>query len=169
MKNKKLLVILSIVGVLVVGGISIFTVVSSKKQKIEVEVTETSTVEKVKPKDNNKAEKEEEEEKEEDKKVDEETNEAEEETNEQDETSSQDVEYADPRVNRYPDNDGDGKPDELPYHGYGEGTPDTDTSRTGGLSKEDVDRVNNITDEQREQSEEIFNIDQGGVDDTQGR
>lgn len=166
MKNKKLLVILGIVGVLVVGGISVFTVVSSKKQKIEVEVTETSTVEKVKPKDDSKVEQEEEEE---DVEVDEETKEDEEATNEQDNTESKDVEYSDPRVNRYPDNDGDGKPDELPYHGYGEGTPDTDTSRTGDLSKEDVDKVNNITDEQREQSEEIFNTDQGGVDDTQGR
>lgn len=166
MKNKKLLVILGIVGVLVVGGISVFTVVSSKKQKIEVEVTETSTVEKVKPKDDSKVEQEEEEE---DAEVDEETKEDEEATNEQDNIESKDVEYSDPRVNRYPDNDGDGKPDELPYHGYGEGTPDTDTSRTGGLSKEDVDKVNNITDEQREQSEEIFNTDQGGVDDTQGR
>lgn len=166
MKNKKLLVILGIVGALVVGGISVFTVVSSKKQKIEVEVTETSTVEKVKPKDDTKAEQEEEEE---DTEVDEETKEDEEATNEQDNIESKDVEYSDQRVNRYPDNDGDGKPDELPYHGYGEGTPDTDTSRTGGLSKEDVDKVNNITDEQREQSEEIFNTDQGGVDDTQGR
>ena len=151
MKNKKLLVVLGIVAVTLLGGISVIVSSLNNKQKIKVEVTETSEVDKVTPKQEEDAD---------------EAEESEDEGNEESDVQKEVFESDDGVIK---DENGDGEPDTLPYQNYDTAVPDgDDDSRTGGLSKQDTDRVDNITDEQRQMSEEIFNTDQGGVDDTKG-
>lgn len=151
MKNKKLLVILGIVALTLLGGISVIVSSFNNKQKIKVEVTETSEVDKVTPKQEEDVDK---------------AEESEEEGNEESDIQKEVFESDDGIIK---DENEDGEPDTLPYQNYDTAVSDgDDDSRTGGLSKQDTDRVDNITDEQRQMSEEIFSTDQGGVDDTKG-
>ena len=141
MKNKKILVVIGVVAVLIGGIVTVVVATKDDKQSIDVHVVDDAPLTGV------------------------ETDEAEEEPVEE-ETEEEETEEEDPyadyeRTGQYDDQlDPDGGDFVI------EGDPQNmldDTERTGGVTREEYDRVNNTSEEDLEKSEEIFGMDEGGV------
>lgn len=140
MKNKKVLLLIG-VAIVLVGGIIGYASVKEKEPKVKVQITETSTVERVKQsssvsdsEDEKKEEKFSEEKKEETEK---------EEPSEDDGTDANGV-----------------KPT---YSTWQQGVSDNDnTDRTGGLTKQEIDNLSNLTEEQKELSNRGASSKQSG-------
>lgn len=141
MKNKKILVVIGVVAVLIWGIVTVVVATKDNKQSIDVHVVDDAPLTGVE--------------------TDEADEEPVEEETEEEETDEEDP-YADyERTGQYDDKlDPDGGDFVI------EGDPQNmldDTERTGGVTREEYDRVNNTSEEDLQKSEEIFGMDEGGV------
>lgn len=141
MKNKKLWIVLGVVAVVSLGIIVVVGDRVKHNPKVDINVVETAPT--VKP----------EHEQEEEEKPDEEI---------QDEPQVQ--EESDARTSEEEDDiRKDGIYGDTYNLGDGDSESENSSERTGGLSREDMDKLNNTSEEDLEASEEIFGLDQGGV------
>lgn len=140
MKNKKVLLLIG-VAIVLVGGIIAYASVKEKEPKVKVQITETSTVERVKQSSSDSDS--------EDEKKEEKFSEEKKEETEKEETSEDDG------------TDADGvKPT---YSTWQQGVSDNDnTDRTGGLTKQEIDNLSNLTEEQKELSNRGASSKQSG-------
>lgn len=141
MKNKKILVVIGVLAVLIGGIVTVVVATKDDKQSIDVHVVDDAPLTGVE--------------------TDEDEEEPAEEETEEEETEEEDP-YADyERTGQYDDKlDPDGGDFVI------EGDPQNmldNTERTGGVTREEYDRVNNTSEEDLQKSEEIFGMDEGGV------
>ena len=138
MKNKKVLLLIG-VAIVLVGGIVAYASVKEKEPKVKVQITETSTVERVKQSSSDS----------EDEKKEEKFSEEKKEETEKEETSEDDG------------TDANGvKPT---YSTWQQGVSDNgNTDRTGGLTKQEIDNLSNLTEEQKELSNRGASSKQSG-------
>lgn len=142
MKNKKVIAILGVVVVLVVGGIVAITVLKDNNEKVDVHVVDHAPSRTAETDD-------------------EETTETEEEEPEEEEEATEDP-YADwePSTEYEDQLDPDGGDFVIESESQ---NMIGNTERTGGVTREEYDRVNNTSEEDMKKSEEIFNSNEGGV------
>ena len=133
MKNKKVLLLIG-VAIVLVGGIIVYASVKEKEPKLKVQITETSTIERVKQSSSESDS--------EDEKKEEKSSEEKKEETKKEETSD------------------DVKPT---YSTWQQGVSDNDnTDRTGGLTKQEIDNLSNLTEEQKELSNRGASSNQSG-------